>query len=49
MLGELVAQRQGRGGEQGLAGVGYPPGRARASVGMVEGGSDRGLGQEAGH
>ena len=36
VLGELVAQRQGRGGEQGIAGAGYPPGRAGAVAGVGE-------------
>jgi hypothetical protein len=49
VLGELVTQRQGRGGEQGMTGVGDPPGRAGMAVGQVQGGSDRGLGQQPGH
>jgi hypothetical protein len=49
VLGQLVAQRQGRGGEQGVAGVGHPPGRGGMAVGQVQGGGDRGLGQQPGH
>ena len=36
VLGELVTQGQGRGGKQGIAGAGYPPGRAVAVAGVGE-------------
>ena len=51
MLGELVAQGQGGGGEQGIAVAGYAPGRAGAvaGIGELQGRRDPGLGEQPGH
>jgi hypothetical protein len=47
--GQLVPQRQGRGGGQALLGVVYQPGRAGTPVGQVEDGAYARLGQQRGH
>jgi hypothetical protein len=47
--GELVAQGQRGGGEQGIAGGGHPPGGARAVAGDLQGGGDPGLVEQPGH